>query len=377
VAGVDLVAEALCLSALLLAVGLTRLRAGDVLTVSRAAILDGLVDAGMVLDPGARVLYRNPAGEGFLEHLSPEALPDTLARVWPQALCAPAGGYCSVSKRTSVPAIGEASSTFDLLLSPVVDGGGQAVAQVLVVRDVTGQCRVEEELRASGVRLEQALDATIHALSAAVEGRDPYTPGHQQRVASLARAMARELGMDAERCRGLCIAAEIHDVGKIQIPIEILSKPGRLSDEEFALVKGHAEASYQILKGIAFLWPVARMVRQHHEKLDGSGYPLGLSGSDILPEARILCIADAVEAMASDRPYRAALGVAAAPAEITRHRGALFDPAAVDACLRVFARGDFLFSELPAAEGAGAGAPLAADKASAIDRPAVEMARSR
>jgi putative nucleotidyltransferase with HDIG domain len=381
VAGVDLVAEALCLSALLLAVGLARLRAGDVLTVSRAAILDSLVDAVMVLDPGAKVLYRNPAGVGFLERLSPEALPDTLARVWPQALHAPAaGGFCVVAKRTTVSRIGEATSTFDLLLSPVVDGGGQAVAQVLVARDVSGQCRVEEELRASGVRLEQALDATVRALSAAVESRDPYTLGHQRRVASLARAIAQELGLDGESCRGLCVAAEVHDVGKIQIPIEILSKPGRLSDAEFALVKGHAEAGYQILKGVAFPWPVARIVRQHHEKLDGSGYPMGLNGADILLEARILCIADVVEAMASDRPYRAALGVAAALAEITLHRGALFDPAAVDACARVFARGDFRFFELAAAERAGDGASMGAaeqEPGRAMDRPAVEMARSR
>ena len=135
-------------------------------------------------------------------------------------------------------------------------------------------------------------------------------------------------------------------MGKIQAPTGILRVPGRLTGGESALLAEHAEAGYQILKGIAFPWPVALIVRQHHEKLDGSGYPLGLKGDDILLEARILCIADVVEAMASDRPHRPALGVSAALAEITLHRGRLFDPAAVDACVRVFGRGDFAFSEV-------------------------------
>lgn len=146
-------------------------------------------------------------------------------------------------------------------------------------------------------------------------------------------------------------------MGKIQIPIEILSRPGRLTEGEFALVREHAESGYQILKGIAFPWPVARIVRQHHEKLDGSGYPLGLSGDDILLEARILCIADVVEAMASNRPYRPALGVSAALEEVTLHRGRLFDLDGVDACVRVFARGDFQFSEHGEAGNGGDDAP--------------------
>ena len=343
VAGIDFVAVGFCIAALLLAVGFSRLRAADVLTVSRATILDSLLDAVMVLDADANVLYRNPAGTELLKHLDPEGLPETLARVWPQAFHAQTDEPGGVTERATVSWTDEGSSTFDLLLSPIVDGHRQAVAHVLVVRDVTAQRRVEQELRSSGARLEQAMDATVQALSAAVESRDPYTLGHQQRVAALARAIALELGMDGERLRGLCVAAEVHDVGKIQVPIEILSRPGRLSEAELALVKEHAEAGYQILKGIAFPWPVARIVRQHHEKLDGSGYPLGLTGDDILPEALILCIADVVEAMASDRPYRAALGVDAALEEVTRHRGRLFDPAAVDACVRVFARGDFTF----------------------------------
>jgi putative nucleotidyltransferase with HDIG domain len=344
VRGVDLVSVALCVAALLLAVGFSRLRAADVLGISRAAILDSLVDAVMVLDPDANVLYSNPAGVEFLEHVASEASPGTLAGVWPQAFNARTREPGRPTGSATVSWRGGDASIFDLSLSPVVDGGGQAMAKLLVVRDVTEQRGVEEELRASGVRLEHALDATVQALSAAVESRDPYTMGHQRRVATIARAIAEELGMDRDMLRGLCVAAEVHDVGKIHVPIEILSRPGRLTDGEFALVREHAEAGYQILKGVEFPWPVGRIVRQHHEKMDGSGYPLGLSGDDILLEARILCIADVVEAMASDRPYRPALGVDVALAEVTKHRGTLFDPRAIDACLRVFAYGDLELS---------------------------------
>ncbi len=343
----DVSSMSFSVGALLVALSLTRLRVGDVLAVSRETILDSLLDAVLVLDPDAKVLYGNPAGAGFLERLDPEALPETLARVWPRAFHAHTDEPGGVTERATVSWMDEDASTFDLLLSPVVDGGGQAMAHVLVVRDVTEQRRVEEELRSGGARLEQALGATVQALAATVESRDPYMVGHQRRVASLARAVAVELGLDGDRLRGLCVAAEVHDVGKIQAPTGILSVPGRLTGGESALLAEHAEAGYQILKGIAFPWPVARIVRQHHEKLDGSGYPLGLKGDDILLEARILCIADVVEAMTSDRPHRPALGVSAALAEVTLHRGRLFDPVAVDACVRVFARGDFAFSAAP------------------------------
>jgi PAS domain-containing protein len=329
--------------ALLIAWSLVRLRVGDVLAVSRTTILNSLPDAVLVLDPDAEVLYRNQAAVRFLERVSAGSVPEMLARVWPRASAGRADDAAGMVERASLTCMGEHVSAFDLQISSVVDGGGQALARVLVVRDVSEQRRVEEELRDSRAQLEQALDATVQALSAAVESRDPYTLGHQRRVAALSRAIAVELGMGPEQARGLFVAAEVHDVGKIQVPIDFLSRPGRLSEGEFAIVREHAEAGYQILKGVAFPWPVAQIVHQHHEKLDGSGYPLGLRGDDILLEARILCVADTVEAMASDRPYRPALGVDAALQEIARNRGRLFDPASVDACERVFARGDFAF----------------------------------
>lgn len=187
--------------------------------------------------------------------------------------------------------------------------------------------------------LEQArksLEETIQAIATAAEMRDAYTAGHQRRVAGLAAAIAREMQLPAEQIHGLHLAGTVHDIGKIKVPAEILSKPDRLSEIEFALIKTHAEAGYEILKGIEFPWPIAQAVRQHHERLNGQGYPQGLRGDAILLEARILAVADVVEAMASHRPYRPGLGIDAALDEISRGLEAGYDPAVVAACLRLF-----------------------------------------
>jgi putative nucleotidyltransferase with HDIG domain len=173
--------------------------------------------------------------------------------------------------------------------------------------------------------------------------RDPYTAGHQQRVAQLARAIARELGMPEAEIHSLYLASIVHDLGKIHIPAEILSKPGRLSPIEYELIKTHATAGFDLLKAVDFPWPIAQIVSQHHERLDGSGYPHGLAGDEILPHARIMAVADVVEAMASHRPYRPALGIATALAEIEQNQGRLYDPAAVAACLRLFRNRGFVF----------------------------------
>lgn len=187
------------------------------------------------------------------------------------------------------------------------------------------------------------LEATIAAIANTVELRDPYTAGHQQRVARLAAAIATRLKFSEFDIRGLYLAGAVHDVGKIDIPAEFLSKPGRLSELEHALIKTHAEHGYNILKGIHFPWPIADIVRQHHERIDGSGYPQGLAGDAILPEAKILAVADVVEAMMSHRPYRAALGIDAALAEIEKGKGSAFDPATVEACVALFREGGFTF----------------------------------
>lgn len=191
-------------------------------------------------------------------------------------------------------------------------------------------------LRASEDRLKHNLLETIAAVAAMVELRDPYTAGHQRRVAQLVDALARELGLQERVIEGLHLAAVIHDMGKINIPSEILSKPGQLNEAEFAMIKQHPEVGYEILKPIAFPWPVAGVVRQHHERLDGSGYPHGLLGDQILHEARILAVADVVEAIASHRPYRPGFGIETALREAEADRGTRLDADAVDAALRLF-----------------------------------------
>ncbi len=193
-------------------------------------------------------------------------------------------------------------------------------------------------------KLLKSMESTIYALAMALEMRDPYTAGHQKRVAELAEAIAREINCSDDEIQGIHFAALIHDIGKIQIPSEILSKPGELTKIEFEIIKTHSQAGYDILKEIDFSWPIAEIVHQHHEKIDGSGYPLGLEGKEILPQARILAVADAVEAMSSHRPYRAALGVEKALEKISVYKGVQYDPDVVEACLILFREKGFEFS---------------------------------
>jgi putative two-component system response regulator len=176
----------------------------------------------------------------------------------------------------------------------------------------------------------------ITAIASAVEMRDPYTAGHQRRTANLAAAIARELHMPEEQIEGLYLAGVVHDVGKMRVPAEILCKPGRLSATEYSLIKEHPEAGFDILKSINFPWPIPQIVRQHHERQNGQGYPQGINETEILLEAKILAVADVVEAMMSHRPYRAGLGIEVALEEIVQHRGTLYDPAVVDACMKLF-----------------------------------------
>jgi len=195
----------------------------------------------------------------------------------------------------------------------------------------------------SAERLQRSLEATIQAVAGTVEMRDAYTAGHQRRVAELATAIARDMGLAQDQVHGVYLAAVVHDLGKIHIPAEILTKPGKLSPIEFELIKMHPEAGYDILKGVDFPWPIAQIVFQHHERLDGSGYPRGLKGDGILLEARILMVADVVEAMASYRPYRPALGIDLALQEITAHAGQYYDADVVRSCISLFREKAFVF----------------------------------
>lgn len=192
--------------------------------------------------------------------------------------------------------------------------------------------------------LREGLEQTVLAISATVESRDPYTAGHQKRVAELATAIAGEMGLDEEVTEGIRFAATIHDLGKIHIPAEILAKPGRLTDIEYQLIQTHPQAGYEIIKDVRFPWPIAQIVLQHHEHLDGSGYPQGLKGDDILLEARIITVADVIEAISSHRPYRSAMGIKAALDEVIKGRGIRYDAAVVDACLKLFNEKKFTFN---------------------------------
>ena len=219
--------------------------------------------------------------------------------------------------------------------APLYDETGSVKHGVCTVEDISDIKRHAQELEEAVERLQKAMYATVEAMSAAVEMRDPYTAGHQRRVTVVACAIAGELGTGKDSVLALTVAGRMHDLGKLKVPAEILTRPGKLSDLELQMVREHPQATYDLLKGIDFPWPVAEIARQHHERLDGSGYPQGLTGEQMLPEARILAVADVFEAMSSHRPYRPALGVEAALAELQRHRGTLFDADAVDACIRM------------------------------------------
>lgn len=193
-------------------------------------------------------------------------------------------------------------------------------------------------------KLRNSLEETIEVIASTVEMRDPYTAGHQHRVADLAAAIARELELSEEQIQGIRLAGTVHDLGKVYVPAEILNKPGPLSEAEFAIVRAHSRVGHEVLKKVDFPWPIAQMVLQHHERLNGSGYPHGIRDSEILTGARILAVADVVEAIVSHRPYRPALDLDHALAEIRSRRGILYDPGAVDACLRLFGEKGFAFA---------------------------------
>jgi PAS domain S-box-containing protein len=223
----------------------------------------------------------------------------------------------------------------DTIKTPVYDSQGTLIGVLGIGRDITDRMAVE--------RIRKALGATIHAIAVTVEARDPYTAGHQRRVADLARSIATEMNLPIDRVDGIRMAAAIHDLGKISLPAEILSKPTKLTNIELMLIKTHSQSGYDILKDIDFPWPVARIILEHHERMNGSGYPNGLTGNNILLESRILAVADVLESMASHRPYRPALGVDAALEELEKNKGILYDLEVVDVCLRLFREKGYKF----------------------------------
>jgi PAS domain S-box-containing protein/putative nucleotidyltransferase with HDIG domain len=231
-----------------------------------------------------------------------------------------------------------------ILASKLIDYQGER-AILGTVTDISERKIAEEEVKQSLKKMEGLLEGIVNTMSITVETRDQYTAGHQRRVAALARAIADEMKLSEEQSKSVYMASLIHDIGKIAIPAEILSKPTTLSEVEFSIIETHPQVGYDILKGIDFPWPIAEIVLKHHERVNGSGYPQGLTGDEIPLEAKILCVADVVETMASHRPYRAALGIGKALEEITQNKGKLYDEGVVKACLKVFYDHKFSFDE--------------------------------
>jgi response regulator RpfG family c-di-GMP phosphodiesterase len=218
-------------------------------------------------------------------------------------------------------------------------------AYLASLRDITNRKRMQQRLQRSLDNLKEVMDGTIRAMALAVEMRDPYTSGHQHRVAQLAQAIAEEISLPADTIEGVYMAASIHDIGKISLPAEILSKPLKLTEIERKMIQAHSKVGYDILNGVDFSWPIAQIVLQHHERMDGSGYPHGLGGKEVLIEARIVGVADVVETMASHRPYRPAMGLDKALEEVFKNKGSLYDEKVVNACLILFNEKGFEFPE--------------------------------
>lgn len=237
----------------------------------------------------------------------------------------------------------DGSTIYLEVIAQVIKRAGNLVGTRSFITEITERKKLEEDRTYVLKLLRKTTDTIIEVICRLVEIRDPYIGSHQRRVADLARAIAQEMELPRERVDGIRIAALIHDIGKISTPAEILSKPGRLNVAEFELIKNHSVYAYHILKTIDFPWPVAEVIYQHHERLDGSGYPRALTDKNILLEAKILGVADVVEAMASHRPYRPSLGIDAALEELVRNRGILYDPDVVNACINVFQKNEFEF----------------------------------
>ncbi len=229
---------------------------------------------------------------------------------------------------------------------PILAADGSLSAVLFVFLDISESINAKAKTQQTVEQLENALKGSIKAMAMAVEMRDPYTSGHQQRVSDLASTIAKEMRLSEKHSEGVMMAGIIHDLGKIAIPAEILSKPGIITETEFELIKIHPRIGYNILKNINFPWPIAQIVLQHHERINGSGYPQGLYGDQILLEARIIGVADVVEAMASHRPYRPARGIDAALKEIDKNKGVLYDSNVVEACINIFDKYNYTFKKV-------------------------------
>lgn len=316
----------------------------EISPVARYTIVENMADLVIVVDLQNRIIDLNQAALSFISHSTTEILGGQFEKVlaaWPELVAK----YQDENETEVVLIEDTAERYFDYRISRLYNRRGHLAGRLIILRDISERKRAEK-LQSSLGQLQKAMEEMVQAMALIVEMKDPYTAGHQRRVAKLAQTIAAKMGISESELDAIYLAAIIHDIGKIYIPSEILTKPGRLTKEEFELIKTHSEVGYNILKTIDFPWPIARMVREHHERFDGSGYPLALAGTAISLEARIIAVADVVESMSNDRPYRPALGVAKALEEIVRNRGILYDPHVVDVCVELLTQETYNF-ELP------------------------------
>jgi PAS domain S-box-containing protein/putative nucleotidyltransferase with HDIG domain len=320
-----------------------------------STILRSIGDGVIATNKNGEITFMNPLAETLTGWKLDQALNKTLSDVFTVMNQKP-GKLQKISVKKMLTGVESALSDGAILVSktgektpidpriePIKNEGDKISGVVLAFTDVTARKKAEEELKRSFERQKIVMEGTVRAIAYTIETRDPYTAGHQRRVTKLACKIGEEMGLPEDRLEGLRMSGELHDIGKIHVPAEILSKPGQISEAEYTIIKTHSQVGHDILKTIEFPWPVAKIVLQHHERINGSGYPLGLKGKDILLEAKILAVADVIEAMATHRPYRPALSIEESLNEISKNKGKLYDPKVVDICLKVFKEKKFTF----------------------------------
>jgi putative nucleotidyltransferase with HDIG domain len=316
----------------------------------KSAILENMSEFVVYMDKGLNVVWANKTVADSLES-TPDALTGRKCyEMWFGRDCVCEGCHAMTVFETGERVKRERTlpddTIFNITCDPVRDDSGEIVGAVEVSSDITERKRNEKALQETLRKLKKSLHSTVSAISKIVETRDPYTSGHQTRVAKLARSIAEKMGLSDRRVELIYMAALVHDIGKISVPQEILSKPTKLTELEWNIIKTHSEVGCEILRNIEFPWPITDVVIQHHERLDGSGYPQGLEGEDIMLEARILSVADVVEAMSSHRPYRPALGIDKAIEEIEENKGKLYDTESVNICVGLLKNKEFEFDEI-------------------------------
>ena len=317
-------------------------------------IFDRAMEGIFQADPEGKFLTANKALSGMLGYGSPGELMTRVLHI-PTQLCAHQQDFAallqtlinngSVNRHELQLRTKEGRQIWvEANIMAVKDDAGQILSYEGNVEDISLRKSAEEARKDSLERLRKALNATVQALASTAEVRDPYTAGHQRRVADLARTIATRMGLSAKQIDGIRLASSIHDIGKVSVPAEILIMPRKLTDLEFALIKTHSQTGFDILKDIEFPWPIARMVLEHHERSNGSGYPNRLTGREMLIESRIIAVSDVVEAIASHRPYRPGFGIAAALDEIDKNKGILYDLEVATACRQVFQEDNYQLS---------------------------------